>query len=314
MTTVLLLTTGAASGGRMPSAAGVSLAPSAPVGGAQDLRVLGLASIRRLLDALARQRASADEGERVAALTELSVLAEAVVGDARTGPLVFDDPAAGTSASMPDVRVTPAVRARDTVAYQLLSLGYSARETADVVGGRISKQALDAAQRMLLVGVERDAVADYLDRQYKTAMTLRNRPGVSPNRPGGASPNRFNAAIEKYASLHRVDAAIVRAVIGVESAFDPEARSPRGAIGLMQLMPATARALGVDPSKPEENIEGGVRYLAELIAMFGGVELALVAYNGGPGFARRYARGETALYGETREYVRKVLRRLQPFR
>jgi soluble lytic murein transglycosylase-like protein len=314
MTAVLFLTNGAASVVRMPSAADVSLAQSAPLGGAQDLRVLDLASIRRLLDALARQRASADEGERVAAWTELSVLADAVVGDARTGPLVFDDPGALTSASTPTLRVTPAVRARDTVAYQLLSLGYSARETADVVGGRISKQALDAAQRMLLVGVERDAVADYLDRRYRTAMTLRNRPGVNPNQPGGASPTRFNATIEKYASLHRVDAAIVRAVIGVESAFDPDARSPRGAIGLMQLMPATARALGVDPSKPEQNIEGGVRYLAELIEMFGGLDLALVAYNGGPGFARRYARGDTALYGETREYVRKVLRRLQPIR
>ena len=62
---------------------------------------------------------------------------------------------------------------------------------------------------------------------------------------------------------------------------------------------------------PEQNIEGGVRYLSELLRIFGGVELALVAYNGGPGFARRYARGETALYGETRAYVNRVMARLK---
>ena len=82
----------------------------------------------------------------------------------------------------------------------------------------------------------------------------------------------------------------------------------------MQLMPATARELGVDPFEPAQNIEGGVRYFSELLKMFGGVELALVAYNGGPGFAQRYARGETALYGETRDYVRRVLSRLQTAR
>jgi soluble lytic murein transglycosylase-like protein len=79
----------------------------------------------------------------------------------------------------------------------------------------------------------------------------------------------------------------------------------------MQLMPATARALGVDPVAPDQNIEGGVRYLSELLRMFGSVDLALVAYNAGPGLARRYARGEAALYGETREYVRRVLDRLR---
>jgi len=124
----------------------------------------------------------------------------------------------------------------------------------------------------------------------------------------------YDSLITRHASQQALRPELVRAVIQVESGFNARAVSNKGAIGLMQLMPATARALGVDPSKPEENIEGGVRYLAELIAMFGGIELALVAYNGGPGFARRYARGDTALYGETRDYVRKVLRRLQPFR
>ena len=82
----------------------------------------------------------------------------------------------------------------------------------------------------------------------------------------------------------------------------------------MQSMPATARALGVDPLLPEQNIEGGVRYFSELLKMFGGIELALIAYNAGPGLARRYARGEAALYGETRDYLGRVLALFRPQR
>jgi len=74
------------------------------------------------------------------------------------------------------------------------------------------------------------------------------------------APTAFDALIDKYATLHHVEAAIVRAIMATESAFNPNARSPVGAIGLMQLMPTTARELGVNPFNPEENIEGGVRY------------------------------------------------------
>ena len=120
----------------------------------------------------------------------------------------------------------------------------------------------------------------------------------------------YDDLIEHYARLHRVDAPLVRAIMHTESAFNPAARSHAGAIGLMQLMPSTARELGVNPFVPEQNIEGGVRYFSQLLRMFGGVELALIAYNAGPGFAQRYARGQTALYGETRDYVRRVLARV----
>jgi len=65
---------------------------------------------------------------------------------------------------------------------------------------------------------------------------------------------------------------------------------------------------------PEQNIEGGVRYFSQLLKIFGGVELALVAYNGGPGYAQRYARGQAALYGETRDYVKRVLARINALR
>ncbi|MSO30337.1 MAG: lytic transglycosylase domain-containing protein [Acidobacteria bacterium] len=175
---------------------------------------------------------------------------------------------------------------------------------------------------MIAVGRGREEAANYLDSQYMlataalTARNARSARNAPPPEPLNieipfASFTAFDTLIDRYANLHRVDAAIVRAIIGAESMFNRAARSTAGAIGLMQLMPATARALGVDPFVPEQNIEGGVRYFAEQLKAFGGVELALVAYNAGPGFAQRYANGKTALYGETREYVRKVMARLR---
>ena len=205
--------------------------------------------------------------------------------------------------------------AREEAEYRLLALGYSPHETEDILSGRITQKALDTAARMIAVGRGREEAADYLDSQYTLATNARNAriaPPV-PERPMPfASFTAFDVLIDRYASLHQVDAAIVRAIIGAESGFNPAARSGAGAIGLMQLMPATARGLGVNPLVPEQNIEGGVRYFAEQLETFGGVELALVAYNAGPGFAQRYASGKTALYGETRAYVKKILARLTP--
>jgi len=124
----------------------------------------------------------------------------------------------------------------------------------------------------------------------------------------------LESLVSKYAAMHGVEAALVRAVIACESAWDEHARSPAGAIGLMQLMPGTARALGVDPHEVEQNIEGGIRYLGGLLRAFGSAEHALIAYNAGPGFAERYLRGQASLYGETREFVGNVLATLAAIR
>ena len=187
------------------------------------------------------------------------------------------------------------------------AVGYSARETADVVGGRISLRALVTARRMIAIGQGRDKAAAYLDREYTRTAALHD-----PLRDGrGVRPGPFDALIQRYANDHDVEPAIVQAIIAAESAFDPASRSRAGAIGLMQLMPLTAQELRVDPFVPEQNIEGGVRYLSQLLERFGGLELALVAYNAGPGFAERYIRGQVALYEETREYVESVLTSLK---
>ena len=295
----------------------VAASPHASVGRATppaqiDIRVLNLAAVRRLLSALARQQLS--EGDRAAALGDVSLLVDAISGETADESFRYNDLfAPSTSTGGPYVRASPGVGARDAVAYQLLALGYSAHETADVVSGRISQRALDVAREMLAAGQSRDIAANYLDGQYQRLVASRrpiyeSPPDLDDESGFVETPLRgFDALIDTYANLYNVNAGIVRAMIRTESGFNPRARSQAGAIGLMQLMPATARELGVDPHKPEQNIEGGVRYLSELLKMFGTTELALIAYNGGPGFARRYARREVALYGETRNYVRKVM-------
>ncbi|MCL4813376.1 MAG: lytic transglycosylase domain-containing protein [Vicinamibacteraceae bacterium] len=142
---------------------------------------------------------------------------------------------------------------------------------------------------------------------YKVA----ERAQVATTRPVvAARASRYDDLIDHYASRHGVRPDLVRAVIQVESAFNPYARSHKGAMGLMQLMPATARDLGVtDPYDAEENIAGGVTYLRSLLDRFSGnEELALAAYNAGPGAVERYGQ-RIPPYRETRDYVRKIRRR-----
>ncbi len=133
--------------------------------------------------------------------------------------------------------------------------------------------------------------------------------GVRVTRPPDRKSARFDAIIDEQAADHGVDPDLVRAVIQVESAFNPHAVSPKGAMGLMQLMPATASELGVGNAfDPAQNIGGGVRYLKRLLVRYDDkVELALAAYNAGPGAVDRY--GHTVPpYRETRDYVRKITR------
>ncbi len=116
----------------------------------------------------------------------------------------------------------------------------------------------------------------------------------------------FGDEITLAARQFDLDPALVRAVIHAESGFNPRARSQKGAMGLMQLMPGTARMLGVpDASDPVHNIRGGVRYLAGLLARFkNDVTLATAAYNAGPEAVQKYA--GVPPYAETQVYVQRV--------
>ena len=117
--------------------------------------------------------------------------------------------------------------------------------------------------------------------------------------------SRYSTIIDKLSAEHSVDARLVRAVIQVESAYQPDARSRKGAMGLMQLMPATARQYGItDPYDPAKNIEGGIKHLKSLLQRYP-TAIAVAAYNAGEGVVERY--GGMPPYAETRSYVSRVL-------
>lgn len=128
------------------------------------------------------------------------------------------------------------------------------------------------------------------------------RKAMSPHRT-----SRYQREIDYYSNDRGLDPRLVRAIIQVESDFDPRARSHKGAMGLMQLTAETAREMGVkNVWDPGENIRGGTAYLRLMLKRFGGdLELALAGYNAGPTVVERY--GAVPPYEETRRYVEKVL-------
>lgn len=130
---------------------------------------------------------------------------------------------------------------------------------------------------------------------------------VRTTRPLNKRAAQYQTLIEEHAAKNMVSVDLVRALIQAESAFNPRAVSPKGALGLMQLMPATATELGVaDAFDPAENIRAGVKYLKQLLDRYEGrVELALAAYNAGPGAVKKYG-GKVPPYRETQNYVARI--------
>lgn len=140
-------------------------------------------------------------------------------------------------------------------------------------------------------------------------LTFHSKPALTIN------PAQTIALIAKAAEKHKVRPALVKSIVAAESGFDPAAISPKGAIGLMQLMPSTAEQFGADPTDPAQNIDAGAHYLHVLIQKYRGrkdwLNRVIAAYNAGPGVVDRY-RGIPP-YRETRQYVARVRNFLRIF-
>jgi len=137
---------------------------------------------------------------------------------------------------------------------------------------------------------------------------------LKERRPAGAQTSSYRDLIKRHAGSFRLEEALVKAVIKAESNYQPRVVSHKGAQGLMQLIPETARDLRVNnPFDPSENIRGGSEYLRRMLDLFNNdLELALAAYNAGPGAVQRY--GGIPPYTETRNYVQRVKRYLDHYR
>jgi len=198
----------------------------------------------------------------------------------------------------------------------VLEEGRNLKVTAfELVGDdRIRLKLLGGGELVLPIERVERIVDDEIDpRDYATppvaAGPERPRRSVreATGRPHGA-PSRWASLVETAAAAHDLDPGLVAAVIRVESNWQPRAVSPKGARGLMQLMPATARHLGVTKSfDPVQNVRGGALYLSRLAERFGEheVEKILAAYNAGEAAVESY--DGVPPYRETRDYVRKVM-------
>jgi soluble lytic murein transglycosylase-like protein len=171
----------------------------------------------------------------------------------------------------------------------------------------------DAERVMSLVAdraVERGRIGSsssrYEDRYRELTRIVEPARDQRGSRSRAPLRSRFDDLIERTSKRYELDPALVKAVVRAESNFEKYAISPVGAQGLMQLMPETAREMGVSaPFNPRENLQGGARYLRSMLDRYGKLSLALAAYNAGPSAVDDY--GGVPPYAETKAYVKRVL-------
>ncbi len=179
---------------------------------------------------------------------------------------------------------------------------------------------LAAATLLCASGPASAQIASYVDQQGKHVYVNANPPQLKSSRrvrqsddlstaegtmPGITSV-RLDQMVQTVAERHRLDPALIRAVVQAESGGNPQARSRKGALGLMQLIPATAQRYGVNNAfDPAQNLDGGAHYLRDLLDRYNGdVEKSLAAYNAGEGAVDRF--GGVPNFRETRSYVQKI--------
>ncbi len=185
----------------------------------------------------------------------------------------------------------------------LLAAGVGAAHAEGLVlgGGTSNRGALFRSQTSLLDG--------RLSEQYATSDRLKPGAGkadkASVKRYSGNYRGEYLALAKAAARKHNIPEDLFLRLVQQESGWNAGAVSPKGAMGLAQLMPGTAARLGVDATDPAENLDGGARYLAMMYSRFGSWKLALAAYNAGPGAVEQY--GGVPPYDETKGYVAAIL-------
>lgn len=169
-------------------------------------------------------------------------------------------------------------------------------------------------QRMNMIENQFQSLNSFAPKPANDFQQILDKTIESTKNPTTTSRSEIDNLITKYADKNGLDEDFVKAVINQESGFNPNATSHCGAMGLMQLMPATAQGLGVvDAYNPEQNIEGGTKYLKGLMDRFGGDKsLALAAYNAGPNAVKKY--NGIPPYAETQNYVKKVLSKYDTYK
>ncbi|MBW7857711.1 MAG: lytic transglycosylase domain-containing protein [Leptonema sp. (in: Bacteria)] len=156
--------------------------------------------------------------------------------------------------------------------------------------------------------------------QNKSSIKTDENQQLQPNRIQQLQPKQsslnfskmLNQLIEQESANERVPSDLVKAVVKAESNGNPLAVSSKGAIGLMQLMPDTAKELGVDPYNPAQNLQGGIRYLKNMAIRYQDLDKVLAAYNAGPGAVDRH--GGVPPFDETKQYIRRIKKTLNDLR
>ncbi|MCZ8370599.1 MAG: lytic transglycosylase domain-containing protein [Porphyrobacter sp.] len=189
------------------------------------------------------------------------------------------------------------------------AIGVAADARADVLELGADGARWVTGPRAGQLAVADPAAATASGSEWADAPVLPDYAIADPARHAAAIPPRYAAKIAELSARFDLSPALMEAVVWQESRWNENARSPVGAQGLAQLMPGTARYLGVDPRDPFANLEGGARYLREQLDRFGGdLEKALAAYNAGPGRVERS--GGVPNIRETQQYVAAIMGRL----
>lgn len=183
---------------------------------------------------------------------------------------------------------------------------------ASLLAGPVSADLFPSKTRSKAFATKTKLLDSRAAKQYSNSVRLQPPKVNTPSKWGDTSipkyrgryKGKFLAVARNAARRHGIPEDLFLRLVQQESGWNPNAVSHKGAMGLAQLMPGTAAKLGVDPSDPTENLEGGARYLAQQYRDFGTWRLALAAYNAGPGAVRKH--GGVPPYAETRNYVRVI--------